>query len=68
MYTVEFKHPGGKGADVRNGQPGWQKDGSYLTPEGEHLRTETEQLSYLRTVQDWIIKPQLKGISGLAGS
>lgn len=67
MYTVEYKHPKGEGAEVRPGQPGWQRDGSYQTPEGQRLRTDAELLSYLRTVQDWIIRPQLKGIPGLAG-
>lgn len=67
MWTVEFEHPAGKDASVIAGQSGWQADGSYLTPEGEVLRTETEQASYLRTVQDWIIRPQLKGVKGVAG-
>lgn len=66
MWTVEFEHPHGKGAAAQNGTPGWQTDGSYLTSEGEKLRTDAELSSYLRTVQDWIIRPQLKGISGLA--
>src|SRR3954454_2275844 len=52
MYTVEYEHPGGKGAEVRDGQPGWQSDGSYLTPEGERLRNDLERAAYLRTVQD----------------
>lgn len=67
MWTVEFEHPKGIGATIHNGRPGWQNDGSYLTPEGLALRTPIEQASYLRTVQDWIIRPQLKGTSGLAG-
>lgn len=67
MWTVEFEHPRGKDAVIMDGQAGWQKDGSYLTPEGETLKTETEQASYLRTVQDWIIRPQLKGVKGVAG-
>lgn len=67
MWTVEFEHLAGKDASVIAGQSGWQADGSYLTPEGEVLRTETEQASYLRTVQDWIIRPQLKGVKGVAG-
>lgn len=48
-------------------KPGLHADGSYLTPEGLLLKTEREKLSYLRTVQDWIIRPQLQGIQGLAG-
>jgi cobalt-zinc-cadmium resistance protein CzcA len=67
MWTVDFKHPNGKGADIKEGSPGWQKDGSYLTPEGQLLKTDIEKASFLRTVQDWIVKPQLKGVKGLAG-
>ncbi|WP_068471075.1 efflux RND transporter permease subunit [Candidatus Protochlamydia phocaeensis] len=67
MWTVDFKSPNGKGARIKDGMPGWQSDGSYLTPEGQVLKTDVEKASYLRTVQDWIVKPQLKGIQGLAG-
>jgi len=67
MWAVKFAHPSGQGAKVSNGQPGWQSDGSYLTPEGEYLRTPVAQAAYLRTVQDWIIRPQLKGLPGVAG-
>lgn len=67
MWTVDFKHPNGKGAVIKEGSPGWQKDGRYLTPEGQFLKTDIEKASYLRTVQDWIVKPQLKGVKGLAG-
>ena len=67
MWTVDYKHPDGKGAEIKEGSPGWQKDGSYLTPEGQFLKTDLEKASYLRTVQDWVIKPQLKGVKGVAG-
>lgn len=67
MWTVDFKHPGGKGAKIEEGLPGWQSDGSYLTPEGHTLKTDIEKASFLRTVQDWIVRPQLKGVQGLAG-
>ncbi len=67
MWTVSYAHPQGKGADIKNGEPGWQNDGSYLTPEGLTLKNEHELASYLRTVQDWIIKPQLKSVKGVAG-
>lgn len=67
MWTVEYTHPNGVGATTKDGQPGWQSSGGYLTPEKQLLQTDAELLSYLRTVQDWIIKPQLKGIVGLAG-
>lgn len=66
MWTVHYNHPKGKGAEVKNGQPGWQSDGSYLTPEGLRLKEEFELAMYLRTVQDWIIRPQLKGVIGVA--
>jgi heavy metal efflux system protein len=66
MWTVEFEHPQGKNAVVIAGKPGWQPGGYYLTPEGQKLKTEAELSSYLRTVQDWIIRPQLKSVPGLA--
>lgn len=67
MWTVEFAHPAGVDATQVAGKPGWQPDGSYLTPERERLRDEGERAAYLRTVQDWIIAPQLKSVPGLAG-
>ncbi|MCG3133857.1 MAG: Cobalt-zinc-cadmium resistance protein CzcA [Planctomycetes bacterium] len=67
MWTVEFEHPDGEGAKAAEGAPGWQPDGSYLTPEGERLATDVERASYLRTVQDWIIRPQLRGVKDVAG-
>ena len=67
MYSVDFTNPGGRGAAVRNGQPGWQSDGSFLTPEGDHLSDEVSRSAYLRTVQDWIVRPQLRSVKGVAG-
>lgn len=66
MWTVEYQHPRGLGAEVRAGEAGWQPDGSYLTPEGEDLRSDIERAAYLRTIQDWVIRPQLKGVDGVA--
>lgn len=66
MYSVEFTRPGGKGAPIQDGQPGWQRDGSFLTDEGERLGDGVSQLAYLRTVQDWIIRPQLRTVPGVA--
>jgi cobalt-zinc-cadmium resistance protein CzcA len=66
MWAVEFDHPRGEGAEVADGKPGWQSDGTYLTPEGRKLASELERASYLRTVQDWIIRPQLKGVKDVA--
>jgi cobalt-zinc-cadmium resistance protein CzcA len=67
MYTVEYAHPRGKGAAINDGEPGWQSDGSYLTPEGRALKSDLELGSYLREVQDWIIRPQLKRVKDVAG-
>jgi cobalt-zinc-cadmium resistance protein CzcA len=64
-WTVEYAQPGD---GARDGAPGWQTDGSYLTPEGERLADELSRLVYLRTVQDWIIRPQLKTVRGVAGA
>ncbi|PZU79613.1 MAG: CusA/CzcA family heavy metal efflux RND transporter [Sphingomonas sp.] len=67
FYSVAFRHPDGKGVKIVDGQPGWQRDGSYLTPEGERLTTELAKAAYLRTVQDWIIRPQMRAVRGVAG-
>ena len=65
-YSVEFEHPNGIGAETKNGKPGWQADGSFLTEEGEYLKDQVSQVAYLRTVQDWIIRPQLRTTPGVA--
>lgn len=65
-YSVEYAHPDGKGAAVKDGQPGWQSDGSFLTDRGERLADQVAKLAYLRTVQDWIIRPQLRTTPGVA--
>ena len=66
IWTVHYKRPG-EGATVEDGKPGWQSDGSYLTPEGERLTADLERNAYLRTVEDWIIRPQLRTVPGIAG-
>jgi cobalt-zinc-cadmium resistance protein CzcA len=65
MWTVEMREL--DEVNHRNGEPGLQKDGSYITPEGDHLVSEADKATYLRTVQDWIVTPQLKSAPGLAG-
>jgi cobalt-zinc-cadmium resistance protein CzcA len=57
-----------RGENVRDGAPGWQSDGTYLTPEGDRLADDLSRLVYLRTVQDWIIRPQMKTVRGVAGA
>ncbi|NUP89411.1 MAG: CusA/CzcA family heavy metal efflux RND transporter [Candidatus Sumerlaeia bacterium] len=67
VYVVEYDRPAPGNIHVSSGEPGWQSDDSYLTPEGERLVTEVEQAAYLRTVQEWIIAPQLRQVEGVAG-
>jgi heavy metal efflux system protein len=63
MWAVQYARPQ---ISSKDGEPGWQSDGSYLTPEGLRLAKPHELAMYLRTVQDWIIRPQLKGVPGVA--
>ncbi|MGL4261291.1 MAG: efflux RND transporter permease subunit, partial [Afipia sp.] len=63
MWTVSLApKTGGSG-----GKTGWQNDGTFLTAEGERLKTDIERGAYLRTVQDWIIRPQIRSVPGVAG-
>lgn len=63
MWTVHYS-----GEKVQSdGAPGLQSDGRFLTADGQVLQTEVEKDAYLRTVQDWIIKPQIKMVPGVAG-
>ena len=66
MWTVDYV-PFTTKSLAKPGQPGWQAGGVYLTPEGERLTTPEQRATYLRTVQDWIIAPQMRTTSGLAG-
>ncbi len=63
MWVVEYHddHP------PAAGEPGLQPDGSYLTPEGRLLLAPVERAAYLRELQDWVIRPQLKTVPGVAG-
>lgn len=65
MWTVEYREL--DSVNHKSGEPGLQPDGSYITPEGDHLVSAADRATYLRTVQDWIVSPQLKGTAGLAG-
>ncbi|RZJ97212.1 MAG: CusA/CzcA family heavy metal efflux RND transporter [Brevundimonas sp.] len=55
IWTLELTGPA-----ARTGAP-------YVTPEGERLVTDAEKATYLRTVQDWLVAPQLKTVPGVAG-
>ncbi len=50
MWTVEYENP----------------EAPYTTPEGLVLTSDFEKAMYLRTVQDWIIGPQIKTVKGVA--
>src|SRR6187549_2395298 len=50
MWTVGYAD-----ANAKNGEPGRQSNGRFLTPEGRTLSTDIERAGYLRTVQDWIV-------------
>lgn len=65
MWTLQYADP--KTVKIEDGKPGFQSDGSYLTPEGVTLKKDYEKAGYLRTLQDWVIKPQLRTVIGVAG-
>ncbi|MGA1798739.1 CusA/CzcA family heavy metal efflux RND transporter [Sphingomonas sp. 4RDLI-65] len=65
MWTVEYREL--DQVKHRDGEPGLQRDGSYITPEGEHLVSAADKATYLHTVQEWIVAPQLRGTEGVAG-
>jgi cobalt-zinc-cadmium resistance protein CzcA len=67
MYVVEYERGGTKANPKVAGRSGFQPDGSYLTPQGQILSDDVAKLAYLRTVQDWVIKPQLRSVQGVAG-
>ena len=67
MWSVDYAPTATVKSPKIPGRPGFQPDGSYLTPEGERLTDETSRLAYLRTIQDWVIRPQLRTVEGLAG-
>jgi len=66
MWTVDFR-PFDPKKLAKPGQAGWHEGEVYLTPEGDRLATAQERATYLRTVQDWIIAPQMRSSPGLAG-
>jgi heavy metal efflux system protein len=67
MWTVRYADPNAEGGRAHPGEPGWQGEDVFLTPEGERLDDPVSQAAYLRTVQDWIIRPQMRAVNGVAG-
>ena len=64
MWSVDYAPTATAKSPKIPGRPGFQPDGSYLTPEGERLTDEVSRLAYLRTIQDWVIRPQLRTVEG----
>ena len=56
-----------EGVPVRDGAAGLAERRQLPHARGQRLTNELERAAYLRTVQDWIIRPQLKGVPGVAG-
>ena len=65
MWTVRYQNRGHE--QHKPGEPGTQPDGSYITPEGDRLVSEADKATYLHTVQEWIVAPQIKSVAGVAG-
>jgi len=66
MWTVDYV-PFDPKKVAAPGQPGWQANGDYLTPEGNRLDSAVARATYLRTLQDWLVAPQMRSTPGLAG-
>jgi cobalt-zinc-cadmium resistance protein CzcA len=64
MWTVGFAADRSASKDAEQGR---QQDGSYITAEGERLTSAVEQGAYLRTIQEWIIRPQIRSVPNVAG-
>ncbi len=65
MWTLHMKEPDGR--PETDGKPGWQSDGGFLTPEGERLASDLDRAAWLRALQDWVIRPQMRAVPGVAG-
>lgn len=50
MWVVELEKP----------------DQPYKTPEGRVLNTPEERAAYLREIQEWVVRPQIRGVFGVA--
>jgi cobalt-zinc-cadmium resistance protein CzcA len=67
MWSIRYADPNTPEGKPRPGRPGPQADGSYITPEGQVVTTETAKAAYLRTIQDWIVALQMRNVPGVAG-
>lgn len=64
-WTIDFAPPTNI-TKFNIGLPGWQNKNDYLTPEGELLSTPIQKATYLRTVQDWIVAPNMRSTKNVA--
>ena len=64
MWVVRFTSTPSK--PPKDG-PGWRSTGEYQTPEGRLLSNGRQQAAYLREIQDWVVRPQLRTVAGVAG-
>ncbi|MES2120508.1 MAG: CusA/CzcA family heavy metal efflux RND transporter [Pseudomonadota bacterium] len=67
MWSLEYAPTATKESPKIPGRPGFQPDGSYLTTGGERLTDEVAKLAYIRTLQDWVVRPQMRTVPGIAG-
>lgn len=67
MWTIDYAPTATARSPKIAGRPGFQPDGSFLTPDREYLRDDVAKAAYLRTVQDYVVRPQLRSVEGVAG-
>jgi len=67
MYVVDFAPAVSTENASVAGKPGLQSDGTFITPAGEILADDVAKEGFLRSVQDWVIRPQLRSVNGVAG-
>ena len=65
MWTVEYNRPARAQRAGRQARLAKRRQ-RISRPKVERLTNELERAAYLRTVQDWIIRPQLKSVPGVA--
>lgn len=66
MWTLDFVAPRNP-SEIKPGKVGWQNQTDYLTPDGDLLTTPIQKATYLRTLQDWLVAPHMRGTKDVAG-
>ncbi len=67
MHRSAIANPGGRGAARPTAARRLAVRRQLSHARGERLTDEVAKAGYLRTVQDWIIRPQLRTVAGVAG-